>query len=253
MTSIVIAGLCEEELAARFGSKIDRTIAPGDEMYCDSMERYLHVAYSGLSCIGLGLAAASASEPRSILDLPCGYGRMLRLLQGVFPDAQITAADLNRTAVDFCVSQFGVEGIYSETEPSQIPLGGRTFDLIWCGSLLTHLDADRWAGFLDLFCQRLNPGGVAVFTTHGQITGEWLESGRLMYGLERAPADQVLAAHRASGFGYANYAWSSDYGVSLSAASWVIDRIAQVPGWRLVAWLPRAWDDHQDVWACQRT
>jgi hypothetical protein len=44
-------------------------------------ERYLGVGNSALRCIRLALLAADRDDPRTILDLPCGYGRVLRTLQ----------------------------------------------------------------------------------------------------------------------------------------------------------------------------
>lgn len=241
----------EKSLAAIYGSKIDLTLSPSDEMYDGDMRRYLRVAYSGLRLIHLSLLAAGASTPRSILDLPCGHGRMLRLLRVAFPDAEITASDLNHDAVDFCAGQFGVQGVYSASSTREIPID-RSFDLVWCGSLLTHLSEDRWPEFLEYFCARLNPGGVAVFTTHGSLTASWLTSGQYLYGIDRSAADRVLEGYRATGFGYADYQNGSEYGVSLSSIGWVHDAVARVAGWRLVACFPKAWDDHHDFWACVR-
>lgn len=247
-----ILPLSEESLAATYGSKIDLTVSPSDDMFHGSMAHYLRVAYSGLRILNLSLLAAGASGPRSILDLPCGHGRMLRLLRVAFPDAEITAADLNHDAVDFCAQQFGVTGVYSAPAAADIPID-RGFDLLWCGSLLTHLAAERWPEFLEFFHARLNPGGVAVFSTHGALTASWLRSGHYLYGLDPSVAEQVLAQHQATGFGYADYAPDSEYGVSVSSMDWVREAIARVASWRTLACFPSGWDDHHDVWACVRT
>ena len=177
---------------------------------------------------------------------------MLRLLKVAFPQSEFTVADLSRDAVDFCAANFDAKAVYSTPSPDQINLT-RTFDLVWCGSLLTHLSADRWPGFLEFFCERLNPGGLAVFTTHGLVTADWLGTGRYLYGLQPPEeAEQLLIEYQATGFGYADYGPEGDYGISLSSTAWVCERLTQVTGWRLVAYFPRAWDSHQDVWACQR-
>jgi hypothetical protein len=176
---------------------------------------------------------------------------MLRLLRVAFPDAEITAADLDRDAVDFCVATFGAVPVYSAPKPADIALP-RRFDLVWCGSLLTHLSADRWPGFLELFRDHTNPRGITVFTTHGSTTADWMSCGQYLYALQPNQAEQVLADYREHGFGYSDYGAGSDYGVSVSAAGWVHAAIARVAGWRLVAHFPRAWDDHHDVWACVR-
>jgi len=246
-----LQSLSEAALAERYGPLVDGTISPADGMYHGSLPHYFRVAYSGLRLLKLSLLAAGAPTPGSILDLPCGHGRMLRLLRVAFPEAEITGADLDRDAVDFCAATFGAIPIYSAPKPADIPLP-RSFDLLWCGSLLTHLSADRWPGFLEFFRDHMNPGGLTVFTTHGSLTAEWMRCGQYLYALQPSQAEQVLADYRAHGFGYSDYGAGSEYGVSVSAAAWVYDAIARVPGWRLAAHFPRAWDDHHDVWACVR-
>src|SRR5438874_890183 len=57
------------------------------------------------------------------------------------------------------------------------------FDLIWCGSLLTHLNSNAWSEFLGLFDLLLDPGGALVFTTHGRWVAERMRRGRYYYGL----------------------------------------------------------------------
>ncbi len=42
------------------------------------------------------------------------------------------------------------------------------FDLIWCGSLITHIDEWAAVDLLDFFCRHLADRGVCVFTTLGQ-------------------------------------------------------------------------------------
>jgi SAM-dependent methyltransferase len=246
-----LRSLDEASLAERYGALVDQTISPADAMYHGSLPHYFRVGYSGLRLIHLSLTAAGAPAPRSILDLPCGHGRVLRLLRVAFPEAEITAADLDREAVDFCASRFGAVPVYSAPKPADIALP-RSFDLLWCGSLMTHLSADRWHAFLELFRDHTNPGGVAVFTTHGALTAEWMRCGQYLYALQPAQVEQVLADYRARGFGYSDYGAGSEYGVSVSSPAWVHDAVAHVSGWRLVAHFPRAWDDHHDVWACLR-
>lgn len=243
--------LNEKEMEQFYGQQINQTISPKDEMYNSDMRHYLRVAYSGLRSINLSLLVAGAPIPNSILDIPCGHGRMLRLLKVAFPQGEFTVADLDRDAVDFCAANFDAKAVYSSPEPAQINLS-RTFDLLWCGSLLTHLRADRWLNFLEFFCARLNPGGVAVFTTHGLVTADWLSTKHYLYGLQPVVAEQLLTEYEATGFGYADYGAEGGYGVSLSSTAWVCEQLAKVAGWQLVAYFPKAWDDHQDVWACQR-
>jgi SAM-dependent methyltransferase len=132
--------------------EIDRTISPNDDMFAGDLDHYFSAGRSGLACIQRALAARGKGwgDPATILDFPCGYGRVLRHLRPAFPRSEITACDLSRDGVDFCRAHFGVAGVYSCEDPARIPLPRDSFDLIWVGSLLTHFDAPRWNPFLQL-------------------------------------------------------------------------------------------------------
>ena len=82
-----------------------------------------------------------------ILDLPCGHGRVLRFLRREWPGAEIVACDIDPDGAEFCCESFGATSIYAAENPQETPLRGR-FDVIWSGSLLTHLDKTRWPSFL---------------------------------------------------------------------------------------------------------
>ena len=90
-------------------------------------------------------------------------GVRLRYLQVAYPDATITAADVNANAVEFCGRVFGVEAIQSQEDPRQLVIPGH-LDLIWCASVVTHVDQDRWPLFLKFFESHLSPRGVLAFT-----------------------------------------------------------------------------------------
>lgn len=229
---------------------MDLTIAPNDGMLHKewgdelALAEYLESSRTALGAVRAALAAAGKTDVRRILDLPCGHGRILRVFKAAFPDADLTACDIDRDGVDFCASQFGAEPVYSVEDPARIPIRG-TFDLIWCGSLLTHVDAPRWPGFLHLFRSLLAPDGVCVFTTHGVGAVEYIEHGRSTYGV---PAPRKLLRHyERYGFGYQPYQPGSRYGISMSSVGWVVGQIAKLADTRLVMYLEKGWNNHQDV------
>jgi SAM-dependent methyltransferase len=243
--------LTEAEMEQQYGPRIIRTIAPNDEMYTGDLQIYLRVAYSALRFTQLSLLAANRPAPKSILDFPSGHGRVLRVLKAAFPDAALAAVDINADAVDFCGATFGAKTGYSTPDPEQIRIADR-FDLIFCGSLLTHLDAPRWPGFLKMFHSLLSPGGILVFSTHGEVTRERIKRGEhSFYAVSETAAQQLVADYLQTGFGYADYSPDSNYGVSLSSLAWVQEQLANIEGLQLVACLPRQWLEHHDVWACQ--
>ena len=189
----------------------------------------------------------------SILDLPSGHGRVLRTLAAAFPDAKITACDIDHDCVDFCAKTFGAVAVYSRERPHQIPISGK-FDLIWCGSLLTHLDAPLWSEFLLLFQTLLRPSGLLVFTTHGRRVARPLKSrSGYFVGLGEDAARGIVADWERTGFTYGDYAGQQGRGVSLSSPSWVCARVCEIGSLRLVNYTERGWYDYQDAVGCLQT
>ena len=220
---------------------------------------YLEVGRSAGSCIAacLDVAGVGSGEVRAVLDFGCGYGRVLRALRRQFPHAALTASDVDRGGVDFCARTFGATGVYSSTDPSELSFDQR-FDLIWVGSVFTHLDMPRWDGFLRALGGALTQSGVLVFTTHGPECEERLRSGDLDYSLERAEIERLLGEYSASGFGFGGYAPSDrhDYPDSGAYGVSVVDRnvarsLIEQAGLTYVHTIPIGWDDHQDVFAAR--
>ena len=166
---------------------------------------------------------------RALLDLPSGHGRVQRYLRAAFSDARIVACDLDADAVAFCGTEFGAEPVVSDVDPSRIAVGGG-FDVVWCGSLLTHLNAPRWAPLLELLFGSLAPGGVLAFTTCGRRVETRLAAVDPTYALPEDVGSQILDDYRRTGFGYRDYPGASGYGLSLSALPWVLDQALALLG-----------------------
>jgi len=212
-------------------------------------EHYFSVGRSALEAVRLGMLAAGRTDFRRVLDLPCGHGRVLRALKGAFPKAEFTACDLNRAGVDFCVEMFGARGDYSDPEPGKVGLKG-PYDLIWSGSLLTHLDAGAYVEFLRLFARLLEPGGIFVATTHGRRIAERMRAGTHAYKLAPEELPGVVAAYDAVGFGYADYPGTGGYGISVNTPEWLLEQVTGIGGVRVAVFSEKLWDGNQDVIAC---
>jgi SAM-dependent methyltransferase len=239
-------------------SVVSTQISPSDQMFLGTIggrEQYFACGRSAMECIQKALLVASIPRDRvrRILDLPCGHGRVLRYLRAAFPGARITACDLLRDGVDFCSSAFGATGVYSCDDPERIPLEPASFDLIWVGSLFTHLDAPLWPRFLAVFRDSLCPGGILVFSTHGRSAHERLVENRVSYGIGSWHRTLLLYHYERTGFGYAKYAGSdSYYGFSLSHPAWVVSRLTALGGFRVLSVSETAWENFQDTFACLR-
>ena len=207
-------------------------------------DAYFEIGKDGLRCIRHALEVAGV-QPERILDLPCGHGRVLRWLVKEFHEAEISACDLDGDAVDFCAERFGVKPLHSHRDPRQIPLAGK-YDLIWVGSLFTHLDAMLWTPLLEVLAEHL--AGVLVFTVGGRYfipDDAWLQRqlGR--------NASILTEKYEDIGFGYADYPRQDGYGLARAKPSWVLSLLDSLP-LKVVHLGEGEWTGYQDIYACVR-
>jgi SAM-dependent methyltransferase len=228
-------------------SEVDRTISPGETM---NDRWYFDAGLGAVQNVVLGLLSSHLAEVRSVLDLPCGHGRVLRHLVKLFPAARFDACDLDAEGVRFCERTFGARGIVSSAELTEVDLG-RAYDLIWIGSLFTHTPEERTFRWLRFLTERLSRHGVLVATFHGR----WSESVHTVAPYVNENAWRALVeAYRRTGYGYCDYeaAESHDflrasYGVSMARPHVLVRGAEAIPGVRLLLYRERGWLDHQDV------
>lgn len=207
---------------------------------------YARVGRSAVTAIGDALSAAGRSfgDVASCLDMPCGYGRVLRLLAREIDPSRITACDINRQAIRFCAAQFGATPLRSNPDLARLRLG--THDLIWCGSLVTHLDEQRVRHLLTAFAGALTPGGIAIVT----IQAEPPAAGQF------APRhDEIATALAQRGEFHVPYDGALfDYGHAWHTPQHIGDAFAAASDGRvrLVGHQPRGWDGYQDILAFRR-
>ncbi len=228
---------------------ISREIDPADDMYAGSVDHYFAVSASALRAIRLAMIAGGKTGAEAILDLPSGYGRVLRSLRAAFPQAEITACDLNRGAVDYCAGVFGAVPVYGDVVPESIEIPVSKYDLIWSGSLLTHLDADQFVRFIRVFERSARVDGLILFTTHGRRAADFIRAGLDYYGIGPRKSQRALRRFERKGFAYCDYPNNPGYGMALSSPRWVVDRLTRSNKLRIVWTGEAAWDRHQDVFA----
>jgi SAM-dependent methyltransferase len=239
-------------------TKVQPEISPNDTMYEGNREHYFSVGHSALDCIQAAMLAANKSNAKNILDFASGYGRVLRVLKAAFPAAELTACDISRDAIEFCAKALNARPLLSSENPADIRFGTK-FDLIWCGTLLTCLDAPEFFEFLKMLHSALSPDGLLVFTTHGPFVAEQLRTTGGNYGLGNERRATILNGYDASGFGYADYPSEilpgvgvKKYGFCVAKPSWVCRHIESLPDARLISYTEQAWDNHQDAIACAK-
>ena len=97
---------------------------------------------------------------------------------------------------------------------------GQQVDLIWVGSLFTHLDPARWKDFLDLFARTLRPGGVLVLSTFDRLRLASLDSMNL------PDPKELLRERDERGVAFQSYVHDHDYGIALASADHVREALA---------------------------
>jgi hypothetical protein len=124
----------------------------------------------------------------------------------------------------FCHRELGAdEAVVVPTDPTGIDIG--VFDLIWCGSLLSHTDETAWETFLELFHRSTQPNGLAVFTTHGDALVKYgLRNGTNTVRFTPEQLEVVLRDYDAHGFGY----WPTfnpKHGDCVASPEWIARKV----------------------------
>lgn len=232
--------------AARpFAPGVDLRVTAEDGMHGDDAH-YLAAGSSGLAAVLAAVGLGGRGAPGSVLDFGSGAGRVTRWLRAAFPDARLSCCDLRPDDVRFCRDVFGAEGWVSGTDVEAISFGGR-HDLVWMGSVLTHLDEATTRRLVDRAMAALTPGGLLVATTIGRAARAIQDADPMF--LEGAGWPAVKRGYDERGYGYVDYDGERGYGLSLSSPAWVSELASRHAGRRLVMLSECAWDGTQDVFA----
>lgn len=237
----------------------DQAISGADEMWNGLGKEHteyarLHYMYGGRSALKNiidALIAADAYTPGTILDFPSAHGRVTRFLKATFPESEIWAGDINQDGVDFCVSRFGVIPFYSKTNLLEVVLP-RKFDLIWCGSLASHLPEEQCKVLFRLLLGALENNGILCITTCGRGM-QWAHEN--VFKTIHASAYEKIGRDLKTGpFGFApydyqygQYATAESYGMAFLYPEWVEKNIL-TPEIQVLLFREKAWHGTQDVW-----
>jgi len=107
----------------------------------------------------------------SLLDFASGYGRVTRFLLRDLPAERVWVSDVYADGVRFQEEIFGVHGIVSTVKPEDFVRAEgfeTSFDAITVTSLFTHLPDRRFVDWLRVLLGLLRPGGVLLFSVHGE-------------------------------------------------------------------------------------
>lgn len=217
-----------------------------------ALAHYKEVGADAARLIVQSLINAGKSIPDRILDFPSGSGRVTRHLRAMFPHATLGACDLYQDHIDFCATHFDAQPLLSNENLDELNLG--QWDVIFCGSLLTHLPSHLFDAALRFMQRSLSETGIAIVTIEGRHSLH-IQANKWKFIDDRRFAVAEEEFHR-KGFGFVSYnedfmaksfANQAEYGVALTSAGWLMNRIVSLESVRILGFTERAWDDHQDV------
>ena len=222
----------------------------------EHIRHYISVGTEAADWIEASLKATQRNwaDVAAMLDMGSGFGRVLRQIARRMDARRVTACDIDPEAVRFCRQEFRATALVSAHDFAQIAFPAQ-YDVIWAGSLFTHLPPPQGRALLDLLAKCLRPGGLLLFSTQGESCLDHLHLyGPMFAGLEADFRQRVAD----SGSAYADYDPAQPgYGIAVYQADKLRaaltgDDPAHAP-LRFVSHAPRGWDNHQDLWAFQQS
>lgn len=213
---------------------------------------YMWVGESAVEAIVMAVGASHLTSVDTVLDLPSGHGRVLRHLVKLFPKAQFDVCDLDTEGVNFCAAEFGATIVPAQSDLTKT-IFPRRYDLIWIGSLFTHLPQDMTMQWLSFLSHHLTESGIIVASFHGRWSMRMQE---LMPYTDDGRWTEVCRGYGNGGYGFVDYEPGlghdfvpGTYGVSAVRPFRLIQMIEHVIGTRIFHFQERGWGDNHDVLA----
>lgn len=122
----------------------------------------------------LSRAGEIAANFARVLDLGCAAGRMLRFFPSASDNSERWGVDIKAKHIAWCQTNLAPPFRFVTTTTSpHLPFEDNYFDLVYCGSVFTHMSelADAW--FLEVL-RVLRKGGYAYITVHDKHSLELL-------------------------------------------------------------------------------
>jgi SAM-dependent methyltransferase len=182
---------------------------------------------------------------RRVLEFASGYGRLTRHLKALLPDNALTASDIHPRACELLRNVVGVDAVISATDPDDLEIEGDQ-DFIFVLSLFSHLPRVPFERWLVRLYNLLSPGGVLMFTTHGEFT------------IRKNVEHYTLNFDPAIGFGYRTESdqqdlSSDDYGTTVVTMPFVYSTAARfIPDAEILSFRAGAWFQLQDEWLLRK-
>lgn len=133
-----------------------------DDDYLSSGQRDMAVMLEILEQAG-----ETPARLRRVLDFGCAAGRMLRFYPRT-PDSECWGVDIKAKHIVWCQQHLSPPFFFATTTTlPHLPFEDRYFDLVYCGSVFTHIADLPDATLLELR-RILRPGGLVYATVHDE-------------------------------------------------------------------------------------
>jgi len=176
----------------------------------------------------------------SVLEFASGHGRFTRHLVKALERERVTVSDVVPDAVSFSRAAFGVNAFESTARPEDLRWPGR-YELVFVLSLFSHLPLGTWGRWLERLLDAVAPGGLLVFSTHGE---------------EAARRQGVRLDERGFFFAAASESQAIDaqeYGTAFTAPAFVRAQMAEWAGQaQLLRFVPIWFWHYQDAWVLKK-
>lgn len=127
---------------------------------------------------------------KTVLDFGSGYGRVSRFFPTSFNGAKVWVSEVKQQSLDFQRDHFSFNTIDHTEDPSSFT-DVNSFDLIFAGSVFTHLPENRFKEWLKILISSLSDHGILIFSWHNLLDLQTQSHGRFTF-IEHSE-DQVMS------------------------------------------------------------
>jgi len=226
-----------------------KALSEDDWMYKGkSSHGYFLRGYEALSLCHL-VMKRSGVRVRDILDFGCGHGCVARMLKAQYPHTTVHGQDVPEAWLLWCEENLGIRTIRSPERISDVAMPASAYDMIWVGSVFTHIPEDSFDHLLSELLKALKSPGLLVFTTAGAKVRRIFQPGKEKL-LSFEGAQEALRQYDEVGYGFTPYVGGTypDWGRALVSLDVVHDKIRHANA-RLISFQEGGWGDRQDVYA----
>jgi len=205
----------------------------------DAMNEYINDGYdSAIKLKTICEEIFTNCSRLSLLEFACGYGRVTRHIDKNY--FEITSSDIHNDALLFIKDNFNVKTIISTIDPDDFRVDN-CFDVVFALSFFSHVPDKTFGKWIQALYRCLNPGGVLIFTTHGNISNE----------------NYIHIPVSDNGYAFINTSEQfdlciDDYGTAISEYSYVSkiceEYISTLPN----KWIEGYWWSHQDLYVIRK-